>query len=152
MEATAVANASHELIIFDVGDILCAVSITQVQEINQNLGITSVHHAPAYVKGVLNLRGQIVSVIDLRQKFGFEALELHPEMRIVVVRFAEENIGLLVDRVQDVMRADAGDITVPPANVSGVSGTFFSGIYRMQQGLVAIVNLEEILKHGIGTS
>ena len=153
MEAVAVESAVHELIIFQVGNILCAASIAQVQEINQNLRITPVHHAPEYVKGVVNLRGQIVTVIDLGQKFGVEAVEQHTDRCIVVVRFAKELIGLLVDDVQDVIWAHASDIEATPGNVSGIQGAFFSGIYKMSQGLVAIVNFEEVLKYdsGIGS-
>lgn len=150
METLAVANTGQELIVFRVGEILCGVSITHVQEITQNFEITPVHHAPDCVKGVVNLRGQIVTVIDLRKTFGLEAAELHPEMRIVVVRFAEERIGLLVERVQDVMQAGHYDLEAPPGNVCGVSGAFFSGVYKMEKSLVAVVNLEEILRVGPG--
>ena len=125
METLAVVDASQALIVFHVGELLCCARITHVQEITQNCEMTPVHHAPECVNGVVNLRGQIVTVIDLRKTFGLERLELHPEMRIVVVRFAEERIGLLVERVQDVMQADHYDIEAPPGNVCGVSGAFF---------------------------
>lgn len=150
METLAVANTGQALIVFRVDEILCGVSITQVQEITQNVEITPVHHAPECVKGVVNLRGQIVTVIDLRKTFGLEAAELHPEMRIVVVKFAEESIGLLVERVEDVMQADQYDLEAPPGNICGVSGAFFRGVYKMEKSLVAVVNLEEILRYGTG--
>ena len=152
METQAVANASEALIVFHVGELLCGVSITHVQEITQNVEITPVHHAPEYVKGVVNLRGRIVTVIDLRKTFGLERVELHPEMRIVIVRFGEENTGLLVDRVQDVMQADQCDIEAPPGNVCGVSGAFFRGVYKKEKGLVAVVNLEEMLRYSPGVA
>ena len=146
MEVAGVENAVQELMTFDVGSILCGVWITQVQEINQNWEITPVHHAPDYVKGVLNLRGHIVTVIDLRQKFSYPIVDLHPEMRIVVVRCDEENIGLLVDCVQDVISVDMSCIDAPPSNMSGINGAFFSGVYTTTNGLVAIVDIEAVIR------
>ena len=145
MNISTTDQTTYELIIFQVGDILCGAEILQVQEINKHLDITPVHHAPPYVRGVLNLRGQIITIVDLREKFGFPARAFDEDMRIVIVRFNGENIGLLVDGIQDVLRAAVSDIEPSPANVSGVSGAFFSGVYKMSRGLVALVNLDEIL-------
>jgi purine-binding chemotaxis protein CheW len=137
--------ARHELVIMEVGNVLCGLDLTQIQEISKLLDITPVHHAPAYVRGVVNLRGQIVTVIDVRSKCGFAPLELNEDQRIVVVRWAGENIGLLVDRVQDIALIEARDVLEPPANISSVNGAFFTGIYPMAQGLVAILSLAELL-------
>jgi purine-binding chemotaxis protein CheW len=145
MTATLTDATMHELVIMEVGDVLCGLDLTQIQEISKLLDITPVHHAPAYVRGVVNLRGQIVTVIDVRSKCGFAPLELNEDHRIVVVRWAGENIGLLVDRVQDIAMIEARDVLEPPANFSSVNGAFFAGIYPMEQGLVAIVRLAELL-------
>jgi purine-binding chemotaxis protein CheW len=146
-------SASHapaqvqEWIVLEVGNILCGVAITQIQEINKQIEMTPVHHAPTYVRGVINLRGQIVTIIDLRVKFGLQPLELNEERCIVVVRWAGENIGLLADRIQDIIVADVAEILEPPANIGSVTGTFFSGIYPMEHGLVAFLCLSELLKY-----
>jgi purine-binding chemotaxis protein CheW len=137
----------REWIVLEVGNIRCGIAITQIQEINKQIDMTPVHHAPAYVRGVINLRGQIVTVIDLRVKFGLPPLELDEERCIVVVRWSGESIGLLADRIQDIAVADAADILDPPANIRGVTGAFFSGIYPMEQGLVAFLRLSELLKY-----
>ena len=136
-----------EWIVLEVGNIRCGIPITRIQEINKQLDMTPVHHAPAYVRGVINLRGQIVSVVDLRVKFGLPPLDLDEERCIVVVRWSGESIGLLADRIQDIVVADAADILAPPANICGVTGAFFSGIYPMEQGLVAFLRLPELLKY-----
>ena len=137
----------REWIVLEVGNIRCGIAITQIQEINKQLNMTPVHHAPAYVRGVINLRGQIVTVVDLRVKFGLPPLELDEDRCIVVVRWSGESIGLLADRIQDIVVADAADILDPPANICGVTGAFFSGIYPMEQGLVAFLRLPELLKY-----
>jgi purine-binding chemotaxis protein CheW len=136
-----------EWIVLEVGNIRCGIPITRIQEINKQLDMTPVHHAPAYVRGVINLRGQIVTVVDLRVKFDLPPLDLDEERCIVVVRWSGESIGLLADRIQDIVVADAADILDPPANIRGVTGTFFSGIYPMEQGLVAFLRLPELLKY-----
>jgi purine-binding chemotaxis protein CheW len=137
----------REWIVLEVGNIRCGITITQIQEINKQIDMTPVHHAPAYVRGVINLRGQIVTVIDLRVKFGLPPLELDEDRCIVVVRWSGESIGLLADRIQDIVVADAADILDPPANIGGVTGAFFSGIYPTEQGLVAFMHLPELLTY-----
>jgi purine-binding chemotaxis protein CheW len=114
-----------EWIVLEVGNIRCGIAITQIQEINKQIDMTPVHHAPAYIRGVINLRGQIVTVVDLRVKFGLPPLDLDEERCIVVVRWSGESIGLLADRIQDIVVTDAADILDPPANIRGVTGAFF---------------------------
>jgi purine-binding chemotaxis protein CheW len=137
----------REWVVLEVGNIRCGIAITQIQEINKQIDMTPVHHAPAYIRGVINLRGQIVTVVDLRVKFDLPPLELDEERCIVVVRWSGESIGLLADRIQDIVVADATDVLDPPANIRGVTGAFFSGIYPMEQGLVAFLCLPELLKY-----
>jgi purine-binding chemotaxis protein CheW len=136
----------QEHAVFRVGDMLCGVDISAVQEINKHLEITTVYHAPKFVRGVLNLRGQIVTVIDLRNKFGLPSVPINEEMRIVIVRTGGENIGLLVDGVDDVVLANPRDLEAPPSNLGGISGDFFTSIYKTEEGLVALLDIEAILR------
>lgn len=135
----------RKLALFQTGDLLCGLDIAHVQEINQNLAITIVHRAPEYVRGVVNLRGAIVTVIDLRKKFGFESMPSNAETQIVIVRQGDENIGLLVDSVNDVVLAGEDDIEPPPSNLGGVAGQYFKGIFKQEETLVAILNIDELL-------
>lgn len=147
--ATGTTEHSQEIVMLEVGDILCGIDLRRIQEINKQLEITTVHHAPAYVRGVVNLRGQIVTVVDLRSKFALPALALSDEQRIVVVNWEGENIGLLVDKVRDIAVTEARAILPPPANVQGISGAFFAGIYPLDKGLVALLRLSELLTPGV---
>jgi purine-binding chemotaxis protein CheW len=135
----------RKLALFQSGDLLCGLDIIHVQEINQNLAITVVHRAPEYVSGVVNLRGAIVTVIDLRKKFGFEPLPRDAETQIVIIRQGDENIGLLVDSVSDVVMAGEDDVEPPPSNLGGVAGQYFKGIFKQEDTLVAILNIDELL-------
>ncbi|MGE3540085.1 MAG: chemotaxis protein CheW [Candidatus Tectimicrobiota bacterium] len=146
--ASELTERHQEIVVLEVGDILCGIDLTRIQEINKQVDITAVHHAPSYVRGVVNLRGQIVTVIDLRSKFALPALSINDEQRIVVVSWEGENIGLLVDKVRDIAVTDASAILNPPANVQGVSGAFFAGIYPLDKGLVALLRLSELLEPG----
>lgn len=139
------SSATKELAIFQVGDMPCGLDTFLVREIIKNTQLTKVHLAPGYVRGVINLRGEIATVIDLRNKFGLKPVDKN-NMEIVVVRRASENIGLLVDRVRDVIWADKKDITPPPSNIAGITGIFFEGIYKMEKELVSILNIDELLK------
>lgn len=141
----AVSSSWRKLALFQSGDLLCGLDIAHVQEINQNLAITVVHRAPDYVRGVINLRGAIVTVIDLRKKFGFEPLAAETEPQIVIIRQGDENIGLLVDSVSDVVVAGEEDIEPPPSNLAGVTGQYFRGIFKQDDTLVAILDIDELL-------
>lgn len=143
---TANKSQDVELALFQIGDMLCGLDTRHVQEINHNFEITPVHRAPDYVRGVINLRGEIVTVIDLHRKFNLPASETRDDIQVVVVRYEEECIALLVDTIYDVVIAPHSDISAPPSNVDGISGSFINCIYRMEKNLVIVLDLEELLK------
>ena len=95
----------------------------------------------------VNLVGQILTVLNLRQKFGLDSCDIQTTMRVVVVKSGEERVGLLVDQVHDVILVSAADVEPPPANVVGISGDFLSGVVKMDNQLVAIVNVDELIKN-----
>lgn len=136
----------RELALFQIKEAIYGISTLYVQEINQNTRITIVHRSPDYVRGVINLRGEIVTVIDLRKKFGLQSLDINEDMQVVVVRYKEENIGLLVDSMLDVISVRQKEISPPPANLDGAIGNYFEGVYQLHDHLVAILNLNELLK------
>ena len=136
----------QELVLFACGDLLCGLDIRQVQEINKNLAITRVRHAPSYVRGVLNLRGQLLTIVDLRSKLGLEPADIDADMRIVVAKGAEGIVGLLVDSVADIVEAPAEEMEPPPSNIDAVPGLFFRAIYKMDAGLAAVLNLGQVLE------
>jgi len=138
----------NELTIFQVADILCAIDIIKIKEIIKHLDISAVRNAPDFVRGVASLRGEIISVIDLRTKFGFEPIVLNEDMRIIVINFQGENTGLLVDKIHDVHRISVDSLEPLTSNINGVNREYFSGIYKMEKSLAAVLNTEELLKYG----
>jgi len=139
-------NQAVELATFYVGQALCGMDILRVQEINKLTEITKVPQAPEYVIGILNLRGQIVTVIDLGKKLGLSSIELGDESRNIVVSSHSEYIGLLVDSISDIVKAEREKIEPPPANIGGVQGKFFEGVFKTEESLIGILNVEEVLK------
>jgi purine-binding chemotaxis protein CheW len=85
-------------------------------------------------------------MIDLHATFGFKIVESFTGMNNLVVRYKDEDIGLLVDSVLDVVTAEEKDISEPPANIDGVTGSFFEGVYKLEDELVAILDISEIVK------
>ena len=144
----AAITADREYAIFNIGDITCGVDIDMVREINRNIDITPVYLAPDYVRGVINLRGQIVTVIDMRKKFGMEMRELNKKMRILVVRFGDEDKGLLVDGVDDIVAGSSDQIELPPSHINSTICKYLQGVYKMEEQLVAIIDVNTILKQG----
>jgi len=133
---------------FHVGETLLGIDTLRVQEIIRVSDVTKVHHAPEYVQGVINLRGKIVTVLDLSRKLDFSPAEIGDESRVIIVDHEDEYIGLLVDSISDVIVAERQHMIPSPANVEGTQERFFQGIYHGDQGLVAVLDVEEVLHVG----
>jgi len=134
-----------ELATFYVGDVLCGMDILKVQEINKLMEMTKVPQAPGYVTGILNLRGQIVTIIDLGKKLGLGETGYGEDPRNIIVNAPTEHIGLLVRQISDVVMADPNRIESAPANMSGIQGNFFTGVYKTEDKLIGILNVDKVL-------
>lgn len=117
----------------------------RVREIIRLPEITPVHSAPPGVVGVMNLRGRIVTVMDLGVKLNLEPLIRTPDSRIFIVEWSGELVGLLTDAVEDVFDMEAEGIKPPPDNVSGVNSTLLWGVCRRGEDLVALIDIDAIL-------
>ncbi len=135
-----------ELATFYIGEALCGIDILMIQEINKHVKVTAVPQSPEFVMGVLNLRGRIITVIDLGKKLGLSPLKYNKENRNIIVNAGEEQIGLVVDRNSDVLAADWEEIEKAPANIGGVQGRFFEGIYKTKGSLVGVLKVREVVK------
>lgn len=134
-----------ELATFYVGQALCGMDILNVQEINKLMEMTKVPQAPDYVTGILNLRGQIVTVIDLGKKLGLASTEFSESTRNIIVNSDKEYIGLLVSRISDVVEAKWDKVEEPPANIGGVQGVFFKGVFKTKNSLIGILDVNKVL-------
>lgn len=144
-EAQIQFQEEQQLVVFRLGSEEYGVDILQVQEIKRMLDITRVPQAPDFIEGVINLRGQIIPVLDLRRRFGFPAAERTADTRIIVVNIGELIIGLIVDTVLEVISLSKEAISPAPALVTGIDNDFLSGIGDLGERLLIILNLEKIL-------
>lgn len=130
---------------FGLGGALCALDTALVEEVVRLRRTTPVPHAPAYVLGVMNLRGKIVTVIDLGRKLELAATQTGEESRLYIVRERDGLVGLLVDRAAEVIELQAANLEPPPANVRGAEGKYFRGIGRVGGHLVAVLDPAAVL-------
>ena len=140
-------NRAVEMATFYVGKALCGMDILNVQEINKLMDMTTVPQAPDYVMGILNLRGQIVTIIDLGKKLNLGGTEMNEMSRNIIVNSKDEYIGLLVSRISDVVEADLDKVEPPPANIGGVQGKFFKGVFKTKDRLIGILDVEKVLEN-----
>jgi Chemotaxis signal transduction protein len=120
-----------QLVTFKVAEEEYGVDILSVQEIIRHTGITKVPSAPAFVEGILNLRGKVIPIVDMRKRFGLVSKEPDPHTRIVVFALESGVIGCLVDSVSEVLRLPASMVDAAPAVVSGVDSKYIRGVGRL---------------------
>lgn len=139
---------TFQIACFSVDDLLCGVDINWVQEISQNLAVTRVPLVPLvpdYVIGIMNLRGRIVSVINLGKKLGLSPCQLGIQSRVIIVNWEDEYIGLLVERIKEVVTLAKQDIAPPPSNLEGNKARYFTGAYRHRDELISILDVKAVL-------
>lgn len=139
-------NKIVDLATFYIGEALCGMDILMVQEINKHLKMTKVPQAQEYVTGILNLRGEIVTVIDIGIKLGLSSTRISEKTRNIIVNSKDEHVGLLVDSIADVVQAESDKVEPAPANIGGVKGKYFEGVFKTEKSLIGILNVEEVLR------
>lgn len=145
-KTNAVMQSNTELATFYVGKALCGLDILGIQEINKHFEVTTVPQASDYVVGVLNLRGRIVTILDLGKKLGLSQIQDSKDNRNIIVHSQDEHIGLMVDSISDVVTANMKLIEPAPSNLKGVNGRFFKGVLKTETSLIGILDIEEVLK------
>ena len=136
-----------QVVSFDIGTEEYAVDILEVQEIIRMVEITPVPKAPYYVEGVINLRGKVIPIVDLRLRFGLSAAERTKETRIVVVDVSRIILGLVVDSVSEVIRIPSSLIEPPPNGKQG-GAEFHKGVGRVDGRLLILLDLNRLLGQG----
>jgi purine-binding chemotaxis protein CheW len=133
----------HTLVVFTLEGRAFALPVLDIGEILRMVAITHVPDTPAWVRGVINLRGQVIPVVDLRRRLGLQSSEIGLNTPILVVRTAERSLGLIADAVTDVIEVPDHDLS-EPSDVGG-RGQAISAVVRTDEGLVMILDLDEIV-------
>jgi purine-binding chemotaxis protein CheW len=134
-----------QLVTFQVGGEEFGLDVFAVHEILRWQAVTPVPRAPAFVEGVLDVRGAVVPVVDLRRRFEVPDVAYTDETRIVLVDFSGERLGLVVDSVTEVLRAPETSVSAPPAYIRGLAAEFMRGIVRHEGRLIILMDLDRIL-------
>ncbi|MFA5515865.1 MAG: chemotaxis protein CheW [Desulfuromonadales bacterium] len=134
-----------QLACFRVGGEMYALDIMRIKEIIRPQKLTPVPKAPRFIEGVINLRGVVIPVVDLRKRFDQPKPETDRTARVIVCALSGKIIGLIVDEVLEVRRCSRQEIQPSPQFLQGKGTDFFIGVYRRDEELVMLLNLEKIL-------
>ncbi|MEW6708194.1 MAG: chemotaxis protein CheW [Candidatus Riflebacteria bacterium] len=130
---------------FIVDDRLYGLTTDLVREVVRIGEITPVHHAPDFIMGIMNLRGRIVTIIDLGKKIGLNQIEIGQHSRIFIAEWQQEQIGLLVDKVGEVVPFDEADLLPVPENMPTFQAATLKGVFHSDKTLIGLLSLDAIL-------
>jgi len=134
----------RQLVTFKIENDEFGVDILKVQEINRMMNITRIPNAPDFVEGVINLRGKIIPIVDLRKKLGFPAKEYDKSTRIIVVELEGIVLGFIVDSVSEVLRIPNSTIEPPPSIIKGIESEFIEGVGKLEDRLLILLELKKV--------
>jgi purine-binding chemotaxis protein CheW len=145
MVDTAQSIGDEQLVVFNLAHESYGVEISAVREIIRLQPITKVPRTAEFVEGVINLRGKVIPVIDLRRRFGLPSAERSRASRIVVVEVGEHLLGFVVDRMSEVLHVSASQIEPPSPMVASVNSGYLRGIAKTGDRLIVLLALEKVL-------
>ncbi|WP_127531907.1 chemotaxis protein CheW [Paenibacillus kobensis] len=135
-----------KVIVFALGEEQYGIEVDKVRTIERMQPITRVPKAPGFIKGVINLRGVVIPVLDLRGRFGLEETVATDNSRIIIVAANELEVGFIVDSANDVIDIDSDTIDSPPEVVGGIKAKYLQGIAKIgEKQLLVMLNLSEVL-------
>lgn len=134
-----------KVIVFQLKDEEYGIPVQQVQSIERMMHITRVPKVAKFVKGVMNLRGVVTPIIDLRNRFGIEEAEYSESTRIIIVGVGDMEVGLIVDAANDVVDIPEEAIEPPPEVVGSIEVEYLNGVAKLDKRLLILLNLEKVL-------
>ena len=135
-----------KFIVFQLKDKEYAIEVEVVEGIEKVMPITRVPKTPSYVKGVINLRGLVTPIVDLRERFGMELKDMDDSSRIIIVSLQDFEVGLIVDAANDVLDIPLQSIEPQPEVVGSVESEFISGVVKVEKRLLVMLNLDKVLQ------
>ncbi len=147
--ATTTSGQTVLLTTFFVRDSVYGLDAAGIQEVIRVGALTVVSHSPKEVTGIVNLRGKIVTILDLGMRLGFTQAVTSGDSRIFIIEDRNEFIGLLVDRVDEVVEVERDQWQVPPANVPCGQARFFQGVCRVLDRVITVLDPSQILGEGV---
>lgn len=139
------AVAEVQMVVFKLEKEEFAVDIHQVKEVLKMSRVTPLPQSAHYIEGVINLRGEVIPVVDLRKRFELPEGERAEQTRIIIVEIQDSNVGLIVDSVSEVLRLSSSAIQSPPERVAGTRTDLIKGVGKVADRLLIVLNLDKIL-------
>ena len=143
---TFVTQETVIVISFYMGDFLLGITADKIVEINKDLEITPVPLADDYILGIMNLRGQIVTVIDLAKKIGLQN-KITPNLNLIIKTQDEAPISFVIEKIGDILEIPVSKLEKPPEKLEGIDKEYVEKIYQLPNKLLLLLNLEKIFKH-----
>lgn len=139
--------AEHQYVIFHLSKETFGIDIAKVWEIITLQAITKVPHTASFIEGIINLRGKVIPVLDLRRRFGLPSVEENRSMRIVVIEIEGNTLGMIVDGVSEVLRINSEIVEATPPAISNVDSDYLEGVAKLEDRLIILLNLDKVLTH-----
>jgi purine-binding chemotaxis protein CheW len=130
---------------FHIAGELYGLPVAVAQEILRVESITRVPHAPPTIRGIINMRGRVLPVVDVRLRLGLAPAAIGPQSRILVVSARSRLLGLLVDAVEQVLRLDRNGVEAPPPDIMTERSDYISGVYHLEEGLLILLDIGQLL-------
>jgi len=144
-QGQAVENNSSELLTFTLGSEEYGIDILKVQEIRGYEAVTTIAHAPEFIKGVINLRGIIVPIVDMRIKFNLGRVSYDETTVVIVLNFANRVVGMVVDGVSDVITLKAEQIKPAPEFGASLDTKYLMGLGTVDERMIILVDIERLM-------
>ena len=135
---------STNLVTFRLGSGEYAIDIMQAKEIIKMEKITLIPNAPDFVEGVINLRGNIIPIIDLKKRFNLEEIEGDKNTGIIIVKIEDVDMGIIIDSISKVVSISNSDIQPPPPMLSGIGQKYIKGVGKLEDKLLVVLDLEKL--------
>jgi purine-binding chemotaxis protein CheW len=138
------AEQELQLVIFRLAKEEYGLPITKVQEINRLVPITKLPQTPAFMEGIINLRGRIIPVVDLRKRFQLQVSDYNDDSRIIIVEVDGQTVGVIVDAVNEVVRMPAASVEPPPPSFI-LDAKYIQGVGKLDERLLILLEIDQIL-------
>jgi purine-binding chemotaxis protein CheW len=134
-----------QLVTFNIDDEEFGVDIMNIQGINRMIEVTQVPNSPDYIDGIINLRGKVIPIVNLRKRLDMQEKEHDRNTRFIVVEVQQKVIGFIVDSVNEVLRISTNIIEPPPSIVAGVNSDYITSVGKLEDRLLILLDLEKVL-------
>jgi len=145
IDASTVREEVLQFVTFTLNNEEYAVDILSVQEINRITEITKIPNSPDYVEGVVNLRGKVIPVINLRKKFSFEEKLIDDTSRIIIMDIQDITYGVIVDAVSEVLRVPSSTVEPTPPMSSEANSKFIKGLAKLDGRLIILIDIDNLI-------